>query len=393
MNDDRAEIGLKKSKSVTFDQIFPLVGYTEGSSYHGLPASKRLELLRDWISAVSEMNELPDVDRVAFGMFLYGELDAVHLSRKCDDRQMKRRTQGKEAEINTKLPFVRDLVRNGQRAMRAGQSDLALAYYSAAQEQIPLLFSIGMKAARIARSKYRLHFAQMLADKVSSVSYLCDYWNLKAHKLSIECMIRRMTPWLDYGLAPQVVFSFLGEGGCANLFELVKNPHLPPRKQIPPKTQQVFDRLGKDLHIYFKLNTSTLFGEDEHLDFPVCWMTEYTKDIQTALDNMRGYLAPDRHFGSFSPVTIGSDYTTDLSRYMQKRFGKKLSECHFKITKTEPVWDWPTSYMTILAAHPEPWMVSHNAMLKSISESYSPELVEARERARKEYLDSLRAGF
>ena len=130
---------------------------------------------------------------------------------------MKRRTQGKEAEINAKLPFVRDLVRNGQRAMKAGQSDLALAYYSAAQEQIPILFSIGMKAARIARRKFRLHFAQILADKVSSESYLCDYWNLKARKLSIECMIRRMTPWLDYGLAPQVVFSFMGEGGYASV--------------------------------------------------------------------------------------------------------------------------------------------------------------------------------
>ena len=123
---------------------------------------------------------------------------------------MKRRTNGKEEEINAKLPFVRDLVRNGQRAMKAGQTDLTLAYYSAAQEQLPLLFSIGYKAAQIARSKYRLALAQKLADKVSSQSYLYNYWNLKAHKLSIECMIRRMMPWLDYGLAPKVVFSFLG---------------------------------------------------------------------------------------------------------------------------------------------------------------------------------------
>ncbi|MDK9719231.1 MAG: hypothetical protein OEL57_15205, partial [Trichlorobacter sp.] len=183
---------------------------------------------------------------------------------------MKRRTQGKEAEINAKLPFVRDLVRNGQRAMKAGQTDLALAYCCAAQEQLPLLFSIGVKAARIARSKYRLQFAQMLADKVSSESYLCDYWNQKAHTISIECMIRHMMPWLDYGLAPKKVFSFQGEGGYANLFELVKNPHLPPRKKVLPKTQKVFDRLGNDLHIYFKLNTSTLFGEFDGLDFPVC---------------------------------------------------------------------------------------------------------------------------
>ena len=306
---------------------------------------------------------------------------------------MKRRTQGKATEINSKLPFVRGLVRNGQRAMRAGQAELALSYYSAAQEQIPLLFSIGMKAARVARSKYRLHLAQMLADKVSSESYLCGYWNMKARKLSIECMIRRMTPWLDYGLAPQVVFSFMGEGGYAKLFELVKNPHLPPRKQIPPKTQQVFDRLGKDLHIYFKLNTSTLFGEFDNLDFPVCWMSEYTKDLQTALDNMRGYLAPERHFGRFSPVTIGSNYTKELSRYMQKRFGRKLSECNFKVARTEPVWDWPTRYMEILSDNPEPWMLAHNAMLKSLKDSYPPELVEARERAYKEYLESLKNDF
>jgi len=306
---------------------------------------------------------------------------------------MKRRTQGKEAEINAKLPFVRDLVRNGQRAMKAGQSDLALAYYSAAHEQIPLLFSIGMKAASIARSKYRLPFAQMLADKVSSESYLCDYWNQKAHKISIECMIRRMTPWLDYGLAPKIVFSFQGEGGYANLFELVKNPHLPPRKQISSRTQQVFDRLGKDLHVYFKLNTSSLFGEFDTLDFPVCWMSEYIKDLTTALDTMRGYLAPERHFPGFSAVTIGTDYAPALSRYMQKRFSKKLSECHFKVAKTEPVWDWPTRYMTILAESPEPWMIAHNDMLKRINNSYSPELVEARERARKEYLESLKTDY
>ena len=302
---------------------------------------------------------------------------------------MKRRTNGKEEEINAKLPFVRDLVRNGQRAMKAGQTDLTLAYYSAAQEQLPLLFSIGYKAAQIARSKYRLALAQKLADKVSSQSYLYNYWNLKAHKLSIECMIRRMMPWLDYGLAPKVVFSFLGEGGYANLFELVKNPHIPPRKNISNKTQQVFDRLGNDLHLYFKLNTSTLFGEADDLDFPVCWMTEYVSDLKVALDNMRGYLEPDRHFGSFSQITIGSDYKTALSQYMQRNFGKKLSDCHFKIVKTEPVWDWPTSYMTIQAEHPEPWMVSHNAMLQEIKASYPADLVAAKEKAHQEFIGSM----
>jgi hypothetical protein len=306
---------------------------------------------------------------------------------------MKRRTQGKEAEINAKLPFVRDLVRNGQRTMKAGQIDLALAYYCAAQEQLPLLFSIGVKAARIARSKYRLTFVQMLADKVSSVSYSCDYWNQKARTVSIECMIRRMMPWLYYGLAPKKVFSFLGEGGHANLFELVKNPHLPSRKQVSPKTQQVFDRLGNDLHIYFKLNTSTLFGEFDGLDFPVCWMTEYTKDLTAALDNMRGYLAPERHFPGFRAVTIGTDYAPAISQYMQRRFGKKLSECHFKTEKTKPIWDWPTRFLKILTANPEPWMTEHNAMLQSIRESYPPELVEAEEKGYKQYMESLKADF
>lgn len=64
---------------------------------------------------------------------------------------MKRRTEGKEAEINAKLPFVRDLVRRGHAAQRQGDSGLALASYAAAYEQIPLLFSIGVKADRVAR--------------------------------------------------------------------------------------------------------------------------------------------------------------------------------------------------------------------------------------------------
>lgn len=303
---------------------------------------------------------------------------------------MKRRTQGKEADINAKLPFVRDLVRNGQRAMKAGQSDLALAYYSAAQEQLPLLFSIGYKAAQIARNKYKLVFAQKLADKASSQSYLCNYWYLKANKLSIECLVRRMMPWLDYGLAPKVVFSFLGEGGYANLFELVKNPHIPPRKNISNKTQQVFDRLGNDMHRYFKLNTSTLFGEADDLDFPVCWMTEYVSDLKVALDNMRGYLEPDPHFGiHLGRIVIGSDYTKDLSRYMQKKLGKKLSECHFTIAKTEPVWDWPTSYLKIWAENPEPWMEEHNAMLQEIKASYPADLVAAKEKAHQEFIASM----
>ena len=286
MSDERVELGLQKSKSVCMDQIFSLVGYADGSSYHGLPASKRFKLINDWISAVSGMNELSDVDRVAYGMFLYSELDAVHLT-------LKRRTQGKEAEISAKLPFVRDLVRNAQHSLKAGQTDLALAYYSAAQEQLPLLFSIGVKAARIARSKYRLDLAQKLADKVSSESYLCDYWNQKAHKISIECMIRRMMPWLDYGLAPKVICMIGGEGGYINLFELVKNPVLPPRKYTSTKTQQVFDRLGKDLHLMFTLNTSTIFCEGD-LDFPVCWMSHYTKSMQEGLDMIRGYIVPER---------------------------------------------------------------------------------------------------
>jgi hypothetical protein len=49
--------------------------------------------------------------------------------------------------------------------------------------------------------------------------------------------------------------------------------------------------------------------------------------------------------------------------------------------------------MTILAESPEPWMIAHNDMLKRINNSYSPELVEARERARKEHLESLKTDY
>ena len=303
---------------------------------------------------------------------------------------MKRRTQGKEAEINAKLPFAKELVRKGHTAQRQGDSGLALACYAAAYEQLPLLFSIGLKAARIARSKYRLHFAQQLADMVSSNAFLSDYWGHKAQIISIECLIRRMMPWLDCGLAPKLLFSFAGEGGYANLFELVRNPHLPPRRDLSVKTQQVFDRLGRDLHIYFKLNTSSIFGEAE-LDFPVCWMTNYVNDIHEALDNMRHYLKPDHHFhGLFNPTMVGSDYTAEVASYMQKTFGKKLSECHFKISKTEPVWDWPTSYLTIYAETPDPWMTEHNAMLKVIEASYPQDKVLEKQLAHQAFMESLK---
>lgn len=303
---------------------------------------------------------------------------------------MKLRTHSKEAEINAKLPFVKGLVRKGHVAKRQGESGLALAYYAAAYEQIPLLFSIGIKAARIARSKYRLHFAQQLADMVSSNAFLCDYWGRKAHSVSIECMIRRMLPWLDCGLAPKQVFSFAGEGGYANLFELVKNPYLPPRKKLSTKTQQVFDRLGRDLHIYFKLNTSSIFGESE-LDFPVCWITNYVHDIQVALGNMRHYLKPDNHFpGVFNRIVIGSDYTAAVASYMQKTFGKQLSECHFTISTTEPVWDWPTSFLRIYAEAPEPWMTAHNAMLKAIEATYPQDKVLEKQQAYQEFLENLK---
>jgi len=303
---------------------------------------------------------------------------------------MKRRTQGKETEINGKLPFVRELVRKAHAAQKQGDSGLALAYYAAAYEQLPLLFSIGIKAARIARSKYRLHFSQQLADMVSSNAFLCDYWYRKAHIISIDCMTKRMLPWLDYGLAPKKIFSFAGEGGYANLFELVRNPYLPPRKKLSAKTQQVFDRLGNDLRVFFKLNTSSIFGEAD-LDFPVCWMSNYVKDMNEALDNMRGYLKPDRHVGgTFCQLSIGSDYTATIARYMKKVYGKQLSDCSFNIEKSEPVWDWPTSFLLIYAEAPEPWMIEHNAMLKEIEATYPQDKVLEKQRAYQEFLESLK---
>lgn len=300
---------------------------------------------------------------------------------------MKRRTKGKEAEINAKLQFVRDLVRSGQRAMKAGQSDLALACYSAAQEQLPLLFSIGYKAAQIARSKYRLELAQKLADKVSSESYLCDYWNQKAHKLSIECMIRRMTPWMDYGLAPKVICMIGGEGGYINLFELVKNPVLPPRKNISAKTQHVFDRLGNDTHLLFTLNTSTIFPEGE-LDFPVCWMSHYTRSMQEGLDMIRGYIVPQKKWPISRYMYINKPYKRTIAQYVAQQ-GAEFNEEWFLPVEYDPVWDWPTSYMKIWAENPEPWMEEHNAMLQEIKVTYPADLVAAKEKAHQEFIASM----
>ncbi len=75
---------------------------------------------------------------------------------------------------------------------------------------------------------------------------------------------------------------------------------------------------------------------------------------------------------------------------MQKTFGKKLNECHFKISKTEPVWDWPTSYLTIYAETPEPWMAEHNALLKEIEATYPQDKVLEKQVAHQAYLESLK---
>ena len=253
--------------------------------------------------------------------------------------------------------------------MKAGQTDLTLAYYSAAQEQLPLLFSVGYKAAQIARSKYRLGFAQKLADKVSSESYLCENWNKKAHKLSIECMIRRMTPWLDYGLAPKVISMIGGEGGYINLFELVRNPALPPRKNISAKTQHVFDRLGNDTHLLFTLNTSTIFPEGE-LDFPVCWMSRYTKSMQEGLDMIRGYIIPEQKWPFSGRIYINQPYKKTIAQYVAQQ-GVEFNEKRFMLVQYGPVWDWPASYLTIWSENPEPWMDEHNAMLQEVKATYT----------------------
>lgn len=371
MIDDRIEIGLKKSESITIEQILLLFDYPSDFDFHGLSAGDKCKLIADWIEKVCGMNELPDVERVAYGEFLYREQRRLYPAWRQEEKVL---------EVKRALPLVKPLVRKAAKAYKLGDIDTALQHYQEAFNLMPLLPGIGLKAAKFARSQYKLRTAQHIANTVASKSYEKPHWNFKATSVAIEATIRLFAPWLNYGLAPKQIVWIGGEGATRNLFELVKNPYMPPLKQLSSKQQQFVDRLGTELRLFFSFNLSSLCGEDD-LDFPVITSPSIVTSLHEGFDLVRDTIAPRPNDKGGRRTEVNIEYKEALQEYLHSNECEYV-EKHYRFTSTEPIWYWPSKFMTIYATKPEPWMLEHNAMLKRIEDSYSDELVAKREQIR-----------
>ena len=130
MKDERLELGLKMSESMTIEQVLPVVGCAIDFKYHDLSAGKKFELVNGWIDKVCGMNELSDVERVAYGEFLYGEQRRLYPAWRQEEKLL---------EIKRCLPMIKPLVRKAGKSRKCGDADTALQLYLEAFNLLPLL--------------------------------------------------------------------------------------------------------------------------------------------------------------------------------------------------------------------------------------------------------------
>jgi hypothetical protein len=192
------------------------------------------------------------------------------------------------------------LVAQGCSHAREGKLSLALLSLGRASDNANGCSRLALVAGNLACRTGRLLDAGRYFDRIAY-----------DHPLYIEGAIRKgrtytkiINRWRKFGLAPQPVIGWYGEGGKIYMYELIWHPDETMVSHLPAPVKESLSRLGKDRHLFIELSIDTLFGEG-HDDWPVYGISPvmamgcYMNSREAAKKAMRAY---------FRRFNVNADY-------------------------------------------------------------------------------------
>lgn len=192
------------------------------------------------------------------------------------------------------------LVAQGCSYVREGKLSLALVHLGRASDNANGCSRLALVAGNLTRRTGRLIDAGRYFD---CVGY--------RHPLHIEGAIRKgrtftniVNRWRRFGLAPQPVIGWHGEGGKIYMYELIWHPDETMISHLPSPVRESLSRQGKDRHLFIEMSIDTIFGEG-YDDWPVYGVSPvmamgcYINSCDAAKIAMRAY---------FRRFSVNSDY-------------------------------------------------------------------------------------